>query len=250
MFKTYFVLLLLAHIIGDFYVPTDRLVNKKTSRLKWVICHCLCYAVIIVMITISVLSTMTIMCGITVVITHLIAEIIKYFYTVALKKKEKMTIEKERKLFFTIQAVQLICLFIASYFFARQGERLTVCSRVSTFFETIEINKIDALCWVTSMLIIHRPTNMIISKFLLPYRPEEKNNEKQNSNTGKFVGTIERIIILLFIWIEQYAAIGLVLTAKSIARYDKISEEEDFAEYYLLGTLLSTATVVLVSLII
>ena len=35
--------------------------------------------------------------------------------------------------------------------------------------------------------------------------------------------------------------IGLVLTAKSIARYDRISKDKDFAEYYLLGTLLSTA---------
>lgn len=46
--------------------------------------------------------------------------------------------------------------------------------------------------------------------------------------------------MLIFITISQYSAIGLVLTAKSIARYDKISHEQDFAEYYLLGTLLST----------
>jgi hypothetical protein len=43
---------------------------------------------------------------------------------------------------------------------------------------------------------------------------------------------------------NQYAAMGLVLTAKSIARYDKITKDEKFAEYYLLGTLLSTASVV------
>ena len=43
----------------------------------------------------------------------------------------------------------------------------------------------------------------------------------------------------------QYSAVGLVLTAKSIARksiarYDRISKDQSFAEYYLLGTLLST----------
>lgn len=32
------------------------------------------------------------------------------------------------------------------------------------------------------------------------------------------------------------SAIGLVLTAKSIARYGRISKEKNFAEYYLLGT--------------
>ena len=38
----------------------------------------------------------------------------------------------------------------------------------------------------------------------------------------------------------QISAVGLVLTAKSIARYDRISKDQEFAEYYLLGTLLST----------
>lgn len=66
----------------------------------------------------------------------------------------------------------------------------------------------------------------------------------------KILGNIERFIMILFLGYNQYSAIGLVLTAKSIARYDKISKEEDFAEYYLLGTLMSTACVVLCNLLI
>ena len=49
---------------------------------------------------------------------------------------------------------------------------------------------------------------------------------------------------------NQYAAMGLVLTAKSIARYDKITKDEKFAEYYLLGTLISTACVVVCKMIV
>lgn len=44
--------------------------------------------------------------------------------------------------------------------------------------------------------------------------------------------------MLLLLSINQYSEIGLVLTAKSIARYEKI-KEKDFAEYYLFSTLLS-----------
>ena len=54
----------------------------------------------------------------------------------------------------------------------------------------------------------------------------------------------------MVIAMNQYAALGLVLTAKSIARYDKIAKDEKFAEYYLLGTLLSTACVVICKLLI
>ncbi|WP_343250273.1 hypothetical protein [Diplocloster hominis] len=64
------------------------------------------------------------------------------------------------------------------------------------------------------------------------------------------IGTIERLIMLIFLSLGQYAAIGLVLTAKSIARYDKIVKEPEFAEYYLLGTLLSTVSVIILSFIL
>ncbi len=72
----------------------------------------------------------------------------------------------------------------------------------------------------------------------------------KDNNARRFIGTIERIIMLIFLSIGQYSAIGLVLTAKSIARYDKIAKEPEFAEYYLLGTLLSTLAVVITSFII
>ena len=54
------------------------------------------------------------------------------------------------------------------------------------------------------------------------------------------IGTIERLIMLVLLSVNQYSAMGFVLTAKSIARYDKITKDEKFAEYYLLGTLVST----------
>ncbi len=37
----------------------------------------------------------------------------------------------------------------------------------------------------------------------------------------------------------QFSAVGLAMTAKSVARYNEISENPSFAEYYLIGTLYS-----------
>ena len=62
------------------------------------------------------------------------------------------------------------------------------------------------------------------------------------------IGIFERYIIFLLLFIGQYGAIGLVLTAKSIARYNKMTEDPQFAEYYLLGTLLSMALVMTIYL--
>jgi hypothetical protein len=95
------------------------------------------------------------------------------------------------------------------------------------------------LGWAGLALTVSKPANIIIKELVSKYKPKE-NATKDPNRTGAFIGTLERIIILLLLSVGEYSAIGLVLTAKSIARYNKISEDKQFAEYYLLGTLLST----------
>ncbi|MBN2356410.1 DUF3307 domain-containing protein [candidate division KSB1 bacterium] len=60
----------------------------------------------------------------------------------------------------------------------------------------------------------------------------------QEDNTGRLIGNIERILIFLLIIYNSLAAIGFVLAAKSIARFEELKDKR-FAEYYLIGTLSS-----------
>jgi len=57
-------------------------------------------------------------------------------------------------------------------------------------------------------------------------------------NAGKYIGMIERVLICLMVYQGQYEAIGLLVTGKSILRYDSRHEEEK-TEYLLVGTFLS-----------
>ncbi|NLL73630.1 MAG: hypothetical protein GX237_08895 [Clostridiales bacterium] len=50
---------------------------------------------------------------------------------------------------------------------------------------------------------------------------------------------LEREIIFVLGSMGQFGVIGFVLTAKSIARFKQL-EDKDFAEKYLVGTLLSS----------
>ncbi len=63
-------------------------------------------------------------------------------------------------------------------------------------------------------------------------------DEEDSAHPGKWIGILERITILILIPLNQWAAVGLLLTAKSIARHSKMDDER-YAEYYLIGTLLS-----------
>lgn len=56
--------------------------------------------------------------------------------------------------------------------------------------------------------------------------------------TGRWIGILERILMLIFISLNQLTAIGIIISVKSLARF-KMMENKIFSEYYLLGTLLS-----------
>jgi hypothetical protein len=70
---------------------------------------------------------------------------------------------------------------------------------------------------------------------------------------GALIGYLERTFVLTFVLLNQFVAIAIVLTAKSITRFEELKDRK-FAEYYLVGTLASmlfaTLTGVLVRLIL
>jgi hypothetical protein len=57
---------------------------------------------------------------------------------------------------------------------------------------------------------------------------------------GEAIGILERLLIVTFVLVGAEAAIGLVIAAKTLARFKQL-DDRDFAEYYLLGTLASVA---------
>ncbi len=57
-------------------------------------------------------------------------------------------------------------------------------------------------------------------------------------SAGAMIGYLERALIFTFMLMDAYMAIGLVLTAKSITRFEELKDRK-FAEYFLIGTLSS-----------
>lgn len=64
------------------------------------------------------------------------------------------------------------------------------------------------------------------------------NNESRSVAAGKYIGILERFLIMTLTVTGNISAIGVVFAAKSIARFSEFSNKH-FAEYYLVGTLLS-----------
>jgi hypothetical protein len=59
-------------------------------------------------------------------------------------------------------------------------------------------------------------------------------------NRGRVIGLLERILIYAFVLGGQFGAIGFTLAAKGFTRFKEL-ENRGFAEYVLIGTLLSSS---------
>lgn len=62
--------------------------------------------------------------------------------------------------------------------------------------------------------------------------------EERDFRSGELIGKLERVIVAALVLAGAASAIGFVLTAKSVARFKQM-EDRNFAERYLVGTLLS-----------
>jgi len=72
----------------------------------------------------------------------------------------------------------------------------------------------------------------------------EENGGAQLENAGLYIGWLERFLVVTALLLQSPATVGLILTAKSIARYPEFKSER-FAEYFLIGTLLSISMALL-----
>lgn len=73
--------------------------------------------------------------------------------------------------------------------------------------------------------------------------------DQQEYSTGRLIGLLERIFVFLFVLLNQFAAIGFILAAKGVARFQDF-KSRTFAEYVLIGTLLSALLAMAVAFMI
>ncbi|OLB09222.1 MAG: hypothetical protein AUH06_00200 [Gemmatimonadetes bacterium 13_2_20CM_69_27] len=69
-------------------------------------------------------------------------------------------------------------------------------------------------------------------------RDEDRTAGAIEISRGRAIGALERALALTLVLLGQYAAVGWIIAAKSLARF-KALEDREFAEYFLIGTLAS-----------
>ncbi len=102
---------------------------------------------------------------------------------------------------------------------------------------------------ITAFVLLTTPAGIFIGQLTRHWR-EKIEDAEGLANAGKWIGIIERIIILIFVLLNQYSAIGLLIAAKGIIRFNEKDRPEAKTEYLVIGTLLSMGISIITGLLI
>jgi len=223
-----------AHLLGDFYLQSSYLSEKKTADRKYLLIHLLIYAgTLLIPLLFLFLNGKWVQGTILFVVvlsSHVLIDFIKIIF---IKRKKQWEIPA----FIADQLLHLgIVLLLSELCFANDFAALNLFG----------ISR-DLISWCLLILLIGKPANILFKQFFSKYNIVSSNPDEEatESGAGALIGNLERILSVIFLHINQIAAIGLIYTAKSIARFKKIEENKRFAEYYLIGTLYSILYAVL-----
>src|SRR5690625_846088 len=239
MCKEAILLFLIGHFLGDYYFQTDGSVKNQTTKV--VLQHSLIYTLTLLLLSLPIFSGPVFIAAILISFTHLVIDYIKYQY----KLKKKITYENTVFIYALDQALHMIIILLTGRFLIFNQIEISYFSHLENLILQLQLNTEAILSWVLILLIIYKPSSISIRIVLDHFEPKHKKEEDEGiTNAGALIGIFERFIILMMLNAGQLTAIGFVLTAKSVARYNKISEDPQFAEYYLLGTLLSSLLII------
>lgn len=102
---------------------------------------------------------------------------------------------------------------------------------------------------VSALLIVNvRAASLFVAMLVRPPSPGGDGTRPSVARVGATIGILERLLICALVLGGAVEAIGLVIAAKTLARFKQLDDRE-FAEYYLLGTLASVTIAVGSSLI-
>jgi len=218
-----------AHLVGDFYCQNDKLCRQKEAfkiKSRFLYAHSL---IIGILSWIMVPQTGFIIYAFVIAVSHWLIDLSKLYC-------------KERLSVFIFDQLLHIAVILAVSVIYDATDLLPLQKIDNSFSLSISLPLL-----IAGVLFCCKPTNILIKKVLQKYQLGEGASCKNMRNAGALIGSLERLLTLIFVLIGQYGAIGFVIAAKSILRFK--DSDTDRTEYVLVGTLLSFGIAIAVGLI-
>jgi len=241
-----FLQLLLTHILVDFYwQPTKWVIEKreKSFRSKYFYLH---IALVIIVSYVVLGHWSNPLPALALGVAHGVIDIVK----IAFDKKGTLI------WFVGDQVAHLISIALTA---------LIITNALPVDMEVFKkwLLTPKTLAIFTGALISLSPISFFVTTLTKPWQEElaemAPNANDSLINAGRWIGMSERLLIFAFVLLSQFSAIGFLIAAKSLLRYnDKSASGEIFSpayiskksEYVLVGTLMSYTCAIAVALVV
>lgn len=225
MWLELFLCLVLAHLIADFLLQTNKICKNKAEKRWRSLFH---YGHSVVVFGLSWLVTWDVRfwwCALLIGVSHFGVDMWKSYREECLK-------------WFSVDQILHIAVLVGvAWLWSANYE----------WYMPLEV-KTAYLAMVVAALVCWKPSNIFIKLMLKHYSVKMPEEEASGFNVGALIGTIERWLILIFVCMQRYEALGLLIAAKSIIRYS--DKQTTKTEYVLAGTLLSIFSAVIMGLLV
>lgn len=222
--------LLLAHFIGDFMLQPSHWVDDKLEK-KWKSKYLYWHIGVHLLVLLVLLQFQHIGIVAIIIVTHYLIDLGKLSFT-----NEK----NYRWLFVVDQILHLLVITGVVY----------LLTPFDVDFQSLFVEK--NLLLITFLVFVTYVSGILMRMLLAPYimeilKADDPAEGGSLKNAGKYIGMLERLFVFGFILTDQWAAIGLLITAKSVFRFGDLNKGKNrkLTEYVLIGTLLSFGLAIL-----
>tara|TARA_R110002124_G_scaffold80533_9_gene213146 strand:- start:13743 stop:14453 length:711 start_codon:yes stop_codon:yes gene_type:complete len=222
--------LIIAHVIGDFTLQSDKWVKDKRlkkQKSKFLYLHLGVHALALLIVLKFEWKYWPILLAI--IVSHFVIDLIK------------LKLEKNSN---------LRLLFVLD-----QIAHFSVIAGLVYWYEPYQIDigilySYESLLLVLSLLSLTYVSSVFMKMIMSRWKMEEDNSKDSLENAGRYIGILERLFVFGFILIGQWQGIGLLIAAKSVFRFGDLSRAKDrkLTEYILIGTLLSFGLAIIIGI--
>ncbi len=226
--------LLTAHFIADFFFQPDSWAKDKAEK-GFTSVYLYLHAIVVMVITFLLVWNPGLwLLSLVIGVIHLIVDGVRAEF-----------FDDTATALLIDQVIHILIIILLWLVFANQASRfLNLLVRAG--------HSVRLWAYLLGFIVVTTPSSIVIAKVTHRWSKQIKEDNKDSGleRAGRWIGILERVLILASILSNRWEVIGFLLGAKSIFRFGDLrrSKDQQKTEYIIIGTLLSFAIAIFVGL--
>lgn len=228
MSTLWLIKMVLAHLLADFVLQPRKWVNDRNTNhfsSPWLYLHTLVTS----LLTLIFIGFSYWPVGIVIFVSHTLIDGWKSY-------------RPQKVVYFLIDQFLHQLVIVACWYFA-----FFTFTDLQQWLQQVKGNSIFWL-YAAAYIFVSFPAGIMIGQMTRKWS-DQLPRSAGLAHAGKWIGILERVLILTFLLQDQYAAIGLLIAAKGLLRFSEKDRQEEKTEYVLIGSLISFFIAVSVGII-